>query len=152
MAALIFLLEVISNLMRLLSLTIRLFANMLAGHLLILFMAGAWPCSSGCAAGLADAAVRRLLLFVFEVGLVAGLQAFIFATLTAIYLGGAVAEPLSTNKEPVPTCTFQSHRSCAGGVNAEEIAKAGKAIGLGVGARPRRRRRRASASACSSAR
>ena len=31
-------------------------------------------------------------LFLFEVGLVATLQAFIFATLTAIYLGGAVAE------------------------------------------------------------
>ena len=30
--------------------------------------------------------------FLFEVGLVATLQAFIFATLTAIYLGGAVAE------------------------------------------------------------
>ncbi len=33
-----------------------------------------------------------LPIFLFEVGLVAGLQAFIFATLTAIYLGGAVAE------------------------------------------------------------
>ena len=31
-------------------------------------------------------------LFMFEIGLVATLQAFIFATLTAIYLGGAVAE------------------------------------------------------------
>ena len=33
-----------------------------------------------------------IALFLFEVGLVATLQAFIFATLTAIYLGGAVAE------------------------------------------------------------
>ena len=33
-----------------------------------------------------------LAFFIFEVGLVATLQAFIFATLTAIYLGGAVAE------------------------------------------------------------
>ena len=33
-----------------------------------------------------------IVLFLFEVGLVATLQAFIFATLTAIYLGGAVAE------------------------------------------------------------
>jgi F-type H+-transporting ATPase subunit a len=31
-------------------------------------------------------------LFLFELGLVASLQAFIFATLSAIYLGGAVAE------------------------------------------------------------
>jgi F0F1-type ATP synthase membrane subunit a len=33
-----------------------------------------------------------VILFLFEVGLVATLQAFIFATLSAIYLGGAVAE------------------------------------------------------------
>jgi F-type H+-transporting ATPase subunit a len=32
------------------------------------------------------------VIFIFEVGLVAALQAFIFATLTAIYLGGAVAD------------------------------------------------------------
>ena len=43
-------------------------------------------------AGLVHDPVRRSLLFAFEVGLVAALQAFIFATLTAIYLGGAVAE------------------------------------------------------------
>ena len=30
-------------------------------------------------------------IYLFEVGLVATLQAFIFATLAAIYLGGAVA-------------------------------------------------------------
>ena len=41
MAVAIFFLEVLSNLMRILSLTIRLFANILAGHLIILFMAGA---------------------------------------------------------------------------------------------------------------
>jgi len=33
-----------------------------------------------------------VLFFLFEVVLIATLQAFIFATLTAIYLGGAVAE------------------------------------------------------------
>ena len=33
-----------------------------------------------------------LALYLFEVGLVATLQAFIFATLSAIYIGGAVAE------------------------------------------------------------
>ena len=36
--------------------------------------------------------ILGVILFLFEVGLVATLQAFIFATLTAIYLGGAVAE------------------------------------------------------------
>jgi F-type H+-transporting ATPase subunit a len=30
--------------------------------------------------------------FLFEIGLVATLQAFIFATLTSIYIGGATAE------------------------------------------------------------
>ena len=33
-----------------------------------------------------------IAFFLFEVVLIADLQAFIFATLTAIYLGGAVAE------------------------------------------------------------
>ncbi len=42
----IFLLELLSNLMRIISLSVRLFANMLAGHLIILFMAGGWPSSS----------------------------------------------------------------------------------------------------------
>src|SRR3954471_21613709 len=40
MAAFIFILELLSNLMRIVSLSVRLFANMLAGHLIILFMAG----------------------------------------------------------------------------------------------------------------
>jgi F-type H+-transporting ATPase subunit a len=33
-----------------------------------------------------------IVFFIFEVGLVATLQAFIFATLTSIYLGGATGE------------------------------------------------------------
>ena len=96
----IFLLEVLSNFMRLLSLTIRLFANILAGHLIILFMAGALAVILGHhRARLVHAPVRGRCCSLFEVGLVAALQAFIFATLTAIYLGGAVAEaPL---KEPI---------------------------------------------------
>jgi F-type H+-transporting ATPase subunit a len=36
-------------------------------------------------------AVVAVAFFIFEVGIVAGLQAFIFATLTSIYLGGATA-------------------------------------------------------------
>jgi F-type H+-transporting ATPase subunit a len=93
----IFVIEVISHFVRLVSLSVRLFANILAGHLLILFMGG------GLVVLLNLAVVGSLLLgtitgvmaiafFLFEVGLVATLQAFIFATLTAIYLGGAVAE------------------------------------------------------------
>jgi F-type H+-transporting ATPase subunit a len=92
MAAFIFVLEFMSNFMRLISLTVRLFANILAGHLIILFMSG------GLAVLLGMEAVGWLTLpigvaiFLFEVGLVAALQAFIFATLSAIYLGGAVAD------------------------------------------------------------
>jgi F-type H+-transporting ATPase subunit a len=92
MAVAIFFLEVLSNFMRILSLTIRLFANILAGHLIILFMAGALAVILGIAALGWFTIPFGILLFAFEVGLVAALQAFIFATLTAIYLGGAVAE------------------------------------------------------------
>jgi F-type H+-transporting ATPase subunit a len=92
MAVAIFFLEVLSNLMRVLSLTIRLFANILAGHLIILFMAGALAVILGISALGWFTLPFGVLLFAFEVGLVAALQAFIFATLTAIYLGGAVAE------------------------------------------------------------
>jgi F-type H+-transporting ATPase subunit a len=92
MAVPLFLLEVLSNLMRVLSLTIRLFANILAGHLIILFMAGALAVILGSAWLGWFTLPFGIILFAFEVGLVAALQAFIFALLTAIYLGGAVAE------------------------------------------------------------
>ncbi len=91
-AVFIFGLELLSNLMRILSLTIRLFANILAGHLIILFFAGALAVLLGVAWLGWFALPFGIILFAFEVSLVAALQAFIFATLTAIYLGGAVAE------------------------------------------------------------
>ncbi len=87
-----FFLEALSNFMRLISLSVRLFANILAGHLIILFMSGGLAVLLGVEAlGIVTLPIG-VALFVFEVGLVATLQAFIFATLTAIYLGGAVAE------------------------------------------------------------
>jgi F-type H+-transporting ATPase subunit a len=88
----IFVLEVLSNFMRLISLSVRLFANILAGHLIILFMAGGLAVLLGIEALGVVIIPFGIALFLFEVGLVATLQAFIFATLTAIYLGGAVAE------------------------------------------------------------
>jgi F-type H+-transporting ATPase subunit a len=88
----IFVLEILSNLMRLLSLSIRLFANILAGHLIILFMSGALAVLLGVAWLGWVTLPFGIIVFIFEVGLVAALQAFIFATLTAIYLGGAVAD------------------------------------------------------------
>jgi F-type H+-transporting ATPase subunit a len=92
MAGFIFVLEIMSNLMRILSLSVRLFANMLAGHMIILFMSGGLAVILGVT-GIGVALLPiGLILYLFEVGLVATLQAFIFATLSAIYLGGAVAE------------------------------------------------------------
>jgi F-type H+-transporting ATPase subunit a len=88
----IFVIEVISHFVRLISLSVRLFANMLAGHLLILFMGGGLAVLLGIAAIGWLAAPMAIGFFIFEVGLVATLQAFIFATLTSIYLGGATAE------------------------------------------------------------
>ena len=92
MAAFIFILELLSNLMRIVSLSVRLFANMLAGHLIILFMAGGMAILLGVAAVGVFLLPIGIAIYLFEVGLVATLQAFIFATLSAIYLGGSVAE------------------------------------------------------------
>jgi F-type H+-transporting ATPase subunit a len=91
MAPPIFGIEVLSYFLRLISLTVRLWANLLAGHMLIAFMGG----ELGVLVG--DPWVQWLLLplgiviFIFEAALIAGLQAFIFSILTAIYLGDAVS-------------------------------------------------------------
>jgi F-type H+-transporting ATPase subunit a len=88
---LIFVIEILSYFLRLISLTVRLWANLLAGHMLIAFMGG----ELGVLVG--DPWVQWLLLpiglaiFAFEAVLIAGLQAFIFSILTAIYLGDAVS-------------------------------------------------------------
>lgn len=92
MAVFIWILEFMSNFMRLISLSVRLFANILAGHLIILFMSGGLAVLLGLEVVGIIALPAGVLLYLFEIGLVATLQAFIFATLTAIYLGGAVSE------------------------------------------------------------
>jgi F-type H+-transporting ATPase subunit a len=88
----IFAIEVISHFVRIISLSVRLFANILAGHLLILFMGGGLVVLLGLAWLGPITVPVAIIFFLFEVVLIATLQAFIFATLTAIYLGGAVAE------------------------------------------------------------
>ncbi len=81
--------EVLSQLMRLISLSVRLYANMLAGHILILTMIGlifiihSWPYR---ALGLPAA----FIFYIFEVVIVVTIQAFIFAALSAIYVGSAI--------------------------------------------------------------
>ncbi len=88
---LIYPIEILSNFLRLISLTVRLWANLLAGHMLIAFMGG----ELGILVGLQVVSWFLLpfgvAIFLFEAVLIAGLQAFIFSILTAIYLGGAVA-------------------------------------------------------------
>jgi F-type H+-transporting ATPase subunit a len=90
--AFIFIIEAISQFARLISLSVRLFANILAGHLLLLFMGGGLAVLLGIAALALLTFPLAFFFFILEVGLIATLQAFIFATLTAIYLGGATAE------------------------------------------------------------
>jgi F-type H+-transporting ATPase subunit a len=82
-------LEIISTFMRLISLTIRLFANILAGHMIILFMSGGLAVILGLSFLGWFTLPVGIAVYLFELGLVATLQAFIFATLSAIYLGGA---------------------------------------------------------------
>jgi F-type H+-transporting ATPase subunit a len=84
-------LEVISTFMRLISLTIRLFANILAGHMIILFMSGGLAVILGLTFLGWFTMPVAIAVYLFELGLVATLQAFIFATLAAIYIGGAVS-------------------------------------------------------------
>ncbi len=91
MKPILFGIEVISQFVRIISLSVRLFANILAGHLLILFMGGGLVVLLGLAAlGVLTLPVA-VVFFLFEVGLIATLQAFIFATLASIYLGEATA-------------------------------------------------------------
>jgi F-type H+-transporting ATPase subunit a len=87
----IFVIEAISQFARLISLSVRLFANILAGHLLLLFMGGGLAVLLGIAALGALTFPLAFFFFILEVGLIATLQAFIFSTLTAIYLGGATS-------------------------------------------------------------
>ncbi len=90
MLLLIFPLELISTFMRLISLTVRLFANILAGHMIILFMAGGLAVILGLSFLGWFTLPVGVAVYLFELVLIATLQAFIFATLAAIYLGGAV--------------------------------------------------------------
>jgi len=82
-------LEILGQFMRLISLSVRLYANMLAGHMLILTFIGLifvtghlWlaPLTVGAAT----------LFYLFEVVIVVSIQAYIFAALSAIYIGSAI--------------------------------------------------------------
>ncbi|MGH2908550.1 MAG: F0F1 ATP synthase subunit A [Solirubrobacteraceae bacterium] len=89
---LIYVIEILSYFLRLISLTVRLWANLLAGHLLIAFMGGELGVLTGNTVVSWALLPLGIAIFLFEVVLIAGLQAFIFAILTAIYLGSAVSD------------------------------------------------------------
>lgn len=81
-------LETLSQILRFVSLSVRLFANMLAGHALIILCAG-FAIVVGNYLGLLLMPMA-IVFYIFEVVLVASLQAYIFALLTGIYIAGAV--------------------------------------------------------------
>jgi F-type H+-transporting ATPase subunit a len=84
----IIVIEVLSQFMRLISLSVRLYANMLAGHILILTFIGLiFIFESLVAIPLVGIAA---VFYVFEVVIVVSIQAFIFAALSAIYIGSAI--------------------------------------------------------------
>ena len=81
-------LEILGQFMRLISLSVRLYANMLAGHMLILTFLGLIFLTSFWVFPLS--VVLASAFYLFEVVIVVGIQAFIFATLSAIYIGSAI--------------------------------------------------------------
>jgi F-type H+-transporting ATPase subunit a len=85
-------LEVLSQFLRLISLSVRLFANMLAGHLLVLMSAALVIIIGHWYIGFITTPVG-IFFYLFELLLVANLQAFIFAMLSGIYIGFAVEPP-----------------------------------------------------------
>jgi F-type H+-transporting ATPase subunit a len=82
-------LEVLGQFMRVVSLSVRLFANMLAGHMLILVMIGLIFVLESVALAVVSVPVATAF-YLFEVFIVVGIQAFIFSALSAIYIGSAI--------------------------------------------------------------
>jgi F-type H+-transporting ATPase subunit a len=82
-------LEILGQFMRLISLSVRLYANMLAGHMLILTFIGLiFVIGNLFVAVIAVPAATAFYLF--EVVIVVSIQAYIFAALSAIYIGSAI--------------------------------------------------------------
>jgi F-type H+-transporting ATPase subunit a len=87
--ALIVPLEILGQFMRLISLSVRLFANMLAGHILILTFIGLLFILQHLVLAVLVIPVGAVF-YIFEVAIVVSIQAFIFAALSAIYIGSAI--------------------------------------------------------------
>jgi F-type H+-transporting ATPase subunit a len=85
-------LETISHVFRIVSLSVRLYANMLAGHMLILVSIGLIFILGGITFYIVVpiSFLIGIAFYLFEVVIVVTIQAFIFAALTAIYIGSAI--------------------------------------------------------------
>jgi len=81
-------LEILGQFMRLISLSVRLYANMLAGHMLILTFIGLIFVFETIFA--IPVLIFASAFYLFEVVIVVSIQAFIFAALSAIYIGSAI--------------------------------------------------------------
>jgi F-type H+-transporting ATPase subunit a len=88
----IFPVEALSKFLQLVSLTARLFANMLAGHMIILIMGGGMVVLLGIPYIFPLTVPLAIFIYFLDVMLVTTLQAFIFSTLSAIYIGDAVSD------------------------------------------------------------
>jgi F-type H+-transporting ATPase subunit a len=82
-------LEILGQFMRLISLSVRLYANMLAGHMLILTFLGLIFVLESLAL-VVIAIPAATIFYLFEVVIVVSIQAYIFAALSAIYIGSAI--------------------------------------------------------------
>jgi len=82
-------LEILGQFMRLISLSVRLYANMLAGHMLILTFIGLIFVLENVAVAVFGLPFATIF-YLFEVIIVVTIQAFIFAALSAIYIGSAI--------------------------------------------------------------
>ncbi|MFC5584120.1 F0F1 ATP synthase subunit A [Nitratireductor kimnyeongensis] len=90
---LVVLIEIVSFLSRPVSLSVRLFANMLAGHITLKVFAGFVTSMSALGAAGVAGAILPLIMTVAITGLeflVAFMQAYVFAVLTCMYLNDAV--------------------------------------------------------------
>jgi len=81
-------LEILGQFMRLISLSVRLYANMLAGHMLILTFIGLIFLTSWLV--FPFSVLFATVFYLFEVVIVVSIQAYIFAALSAIYIGSAI--------------------------------------------------------------
>ena len=81
-------LEVLGQFMRLVSLSVRLYANMLAGHMLILTFIGLIFLTHWAVFPIS--VLFGTVFYLFEVVIVVSIQAYIFAALSAIYIGSAI--------------------------------------------------------------